>query len=203
MGTSGLESGLASGKWGTPTKLFGGVSLQCFPQFPPCMEPAACGCACANPSWGCFFCLCPSLSFSSSLPSRGLTGSCGAVQGSRLPSALLCRGVDGGRSSDILGCASWLPLKCLPCPLQVPPGDPGRCGMRASGRGLPSFLSAPVPSTLHPSPVPVRVTPVSLSRFPSVHVRLLTGRIQVSSGKAFSLLWGGCVDPSLPARCWA
>ena len=141
-----------------------------------------------------YFCRCPSSSSSSSSSPlcKGLPRPCGAVQGSGPPSALLCGGAAGDRSGDVLGCASWEPLKTFPAPLGVPTWDPSGFGMWAPGKGLPSLLSPPLPATLHLSPVPIRVTPVSLSRFPSVCVRLLTGRIQVSSGNAFSLSWGVC-----------
>lgn len=160
---------------------FPAVSLQ----FPLCMKPVACGCACANPGPGCLFCLCP---FSSSSPL------CGVLQGPVVPIRLwtsispLFGGAAGDRSAVLAGSPSNPSL-----PLEGdshkghPSGTPWwisdvSTGQRASQLPVPSSASY-----LCPNPVPVWVTPFSLSPFPSVCVRLLKGRIQVSSGNAFSL----------------
>lgn len=132
---------------GHPLNFGRGVSLQCLPQFPPCMKPAACGCACANLGPGCFFCLCPS--------------SCGAEWGSGPPSALLGGGAAGDRLVMSLAVSSE-PLRLFKCPLGAPTRGPGCSGVWALGKGLPSLLSPHLPATLRPSPVPMRVTPVSL-----------------------------------------
>lgn len=162
MGTPELGDRLVWGKWGTLASLWGGFPAVS-PQFPPCMKPAACGCACANPGPGCCFSLCPSSSScsSSSLLCGGLPRPCGAVQGYGSISPLVWRSC-WARSGDILGCAGWEPLKPFPALWGVPTGDPGGFGMWAPGKGLPSFLSPPLPASLRPSPIPMRVTPVSL-----------------------------------------
>lgn len=122
----------------------------------------------------------------------GFPRPCSDVQGSGPPSALLCGGAAGHRSGDILGCAVWELIRPIPISWEVPTGHLSLFGMWAQGSlASCAFLCFPCPSASNSC--------LSLSPFPSVCVRLLTGRIQVSSGNTFSLPWG-CVRGSFLAH---
>lgn len=174
-----------------PAQLWVGFSAVS-PQFPPCMKPAACGCACANSSPGCCFCLCPSSSSSSSLlclVSQGPAVACKALDLHQPSCVEELLGTDLVTSLAVLSGSSSDPSLPLGRSLQGTSVYSG-CGHRAKG-SLAScpFFCYPCPSASNSC--------LSLSPFPSVCVRLLTGRIQVSSGNAFSLPRGRVHGPFL------
>lgn len=155
MGTPELGDRLVWGKCGMPARLWVGFSAVS-PQFPPCMKPAACGCACANFSPGCCFCLCPSSFSSSSLL-------CLVFQGP----AVACKALDLHQPScveELLGTdlvTSLAVLSGSSSDPSLPLGGPYR-GLQwiwdvGTGQRAPW---PPVPSSAVPVPVPV--TPVSL-----------------------------------------
>lgn len=186
MGTPELWDRLVWGKCGTPAGLWVGFSAVS-PQFPPCMKPAACGRACANSGPGCIFCLCPSSSSSSSLlclVSQGPAVTCKVLDLHQPSSVEELLGTDLVISLAVLSGSSSDPSLPLGRSLQGSSVHLG-CGHRAEGSlASCSFLCYPYPSASNSC--------LSLSPFHSVCVRLLTGRIQVSSGNAFSLP-RGCV----------
>lgn len=149
------------------------------PEFPPCMKPVAVPVLTLAQAASLpvpFFLFLPTL--------WGSPKPCG-----------VCKALDLHQTSvwgKLLGTDQlcWLGApQTLPCPLRGSlQGTPWWIWDVGTGKRAPQLPVLSSASHLCPNPVLMQVTPVSLSPFPSVCVRLLKGRIQVSSGNAFSLL---------------